>query len=217
MARPITWLPRLHEIRRSVTNSVRSHYSTRDLGLLFKLQARSVTKLLKVLPVELVGQNHMVKREELVAFLDKAKEAEDVSGFCAGRRSEREAISRRKPRELVRRDFDHVDPASLAPWMTRGKLEVEFRSAQELFDALWRVASVLQEDLEEFIRLYDPEPPPSEELTAQRSERDSIQAEIEAMRARWEEKMKSFLPSSCLERLQVAENMVRKGGLEPPE
>ena len=31
MLRPGSWLPRLHEIRRSVTNSVRSHYDRRDL------------------------------------------------------------------------------------------------------------------------------------------------------------------------------------------
>ncbi|MDQ1450390.1 MAG: hypothetical protein QOK38_256 [Acidobacteriaceae bacterium] len=35
MPRPISWLPRLHEIRRSVVNSVRSHYDRNDLERLF--------------------------------------------------------------------------------------------------------------------------------------------------------------------------------------
>jgi len=37
-ARPICWLPRLHLIRRAVTNSVRSHYDRHDLEQLFELQ-----------------------------------------------------------------------------------------------------------------------------------------------------------------------------------
>jgi hypothetical protein len=37
MPRPLSWLPRLHEIDRSVANSVRSHYDRRDIERLFEL------------------------------------------------------------------------------------------------------------------------------------------------------------------------------------
>ncbi len=45
MARPVSWLPRLHEIRRAVANSVRSHYDRHDLQNLFELQPRAAQKL----------------------------------------------------------------------------------------------------------------------------------------------------------------------------
>ena len=38
MPRPLSWLPRLHVIRRTVANSVRSHYDRRELETLFELQ-----------------------------------------------------------------------------------------------------------------------------------------------------------------------------------
>ena len=41
MPRRLSWLPRLHEIRRSVGNSVRSHYDRRDLQTLFEFQPRA--------------------------------------------------------------------------------------------------------------------------------------------------------------------------------
>ena len=41
MPRPISWLPQLHAIERSVQNSVRSHYQRRDLEQLFSLQPRA--------------------------------------------------------------------------------------------------------------------------------------------------------------------------------
>jgi len=44
--RPITWLPRLQEIRRSVANSIRLHYDRRDIEALFELQTRAAQNLL---------------------------------------------------------------------------------------------------------------------------------------------------------------------------
>jgi len=40
MPRPVSWLPRLHVIRRTITTSVRSHYDRRELETLFELQPR---------------------------------------------------------------------------------------------------------------------------------------------------------------------------------
>ncbi len=69
MPRPASWLPRLYDITRSVTNSVRSHYQRRDLELLFELQPRAAQKLLKMLPTTEVGTGHLVSRETLLSFL----------------------------------------------------------------------------------------------------------------------------------------------------
>jgi hypothetical protein len=52
MPRPISWLPRLHEIRRSVINPVRSRYDRDDLERFFEVQPRSAQLLLELLGVQ---------------------------------------------------------------------------------------------------------------------------------------------------------------------
>lgn len=173
MARQVSWESRLHEIRRSVANSVRSHYDRRDLELLFKLQPRAAGKLLESLPTVRIGRSYLVLREALANFLDGANDAEDVGAYCAAQRTEREAKSRRKPRSLVRRDFDLVPAASLSRWLSPGELKIQYSSLEELFDIMWRVASALRDDLEGFAQLYEVEPPVKVESDARR--------EVEAM------------------------------------
>ena len=48
MSRPISWLPRLHEITRAVEHSIRSHYDRHDLEELFELQPRAAQKMLEM-------------------------------------------------------------------------------------------------------------------------------------------------------------------------
>jgi hypothetical protein len=45
--RPIPWLPRLPEIRRSVKHSARSHYQRKDIERLFELQPRAAQALVQ--------------------------------------------------------------------------------------------------------------------------------------------------------------------------
>jgi hypothetical protein len=63
MPRPITWLPQLHEIRRSIANSVRSHYDRRDIEALFELQRRAAQKLVEMLPIVRIGTSHLIQRD----------------------------------------------------------------------------------------------------------------------------------------------------------
>ena len=81
MPRPVSWLPRLHEIRRSVQNSVRSHYDRRDLEQLFELQPRSAQNFFALLPSVPVGRSRLVEREALARFLDGVQEADDVPAY----------------------------------------------------------------------------------------------------------------------------------------
>jgi hypothetical protein len=81
MPRPISWLPRLHIIARSVAQSIRSHYDRHDLEALFELQPRSAQKLLEMLPTVQVGNSHLVDREVLANFLDRVRDADDVAGL----------------------------------------------------------------------------------------------------------------------------------------
>jgi hypothetical protein len=184
MARPVSWLPRLNEIRRSVKNSVRSHYDRKDLEVLFKLQPRAANSLLEMLPTVLIGRAHLVEREALAAFLDRVHTAEDVAAACLAQRSEKQAATRRKPRALVRRDQEKVQASTLHRWMTRGHLHVDFSSAQELFDVLWRVAGALQEDLEAFMEMYEPERPAAADPEAEQA-RNEVAAMFEELE-KWE-------------------------------
>jgi len=106
MPRPISWLPRLHEIARSVANSVRSHYDRRDLEQLFELQPRAAQKLLEMLPTVQVGTSGLVERETLGAFLERVRDSENTTELFEQIRKEKAGNSRRKIRALVRRDLD---------------------------------------------------------------------------------------------------------------
>ncbi len=183
MPRPITWLPRLHEIRRAVANSVRSHYDRRDLEGLFEVQPRSAQKLIELFPVLTVGTSRLVEREALVRFLDGAQEAEDVSGYIEQVRAERTRSSRRKIRWLIRADQPLVSVSSLPEGMSlgRGRLEVSFRSVEELARSLLILARILDEDPEAFVLAYEPEKP-----RVGNGEKDGVRGmfqELEAMEA----------------------------------
>jgi hypothetical protein len=158
MPRPVSWLPRLHQISRSVANSVRSHYDRRDLEHLFELQPRAAQKLLEMLPTVEIGTSRLVDREVLAGFLDRVRDADDIAGLFEKIRAEKAAVSRRKPRSLVRRDLDPIGigslPDSIA--LSRGRLEVSFRTVEELAEALYAIARVLEAEGEEFAYHFQP-------------------------------------------------------------
>ncbi len=160
MPRPVSWLPRLHEIRRAVANSVRSHYDRRDLQSLFELQPRAAQKLLQLLPTVPVGTAKLVEREALGRFLDGVRDADDVTGYMEQVRQTKASIPRRKLRSLVRHDADPATLTSLpeSVSLSRGRLEVSFRSVKQLGEAMYWLAQML--DTDEFAREFEPEPPP---------------------------------------------------------
>src|SRR5271157_615883 len=78
--RPVSWLPRLAEIRRSVKNSVRSHYERKDIERLFQLQPRSAQALIQgIAPSAKVGQGYLLARADLQAFLERVAEGNGAS------------------------------------------------------------------------------------------------------------------------------------------
>ncbi|WP_263377205.1 hypothetical protein [Granulicella aggregans] len=181
MPRPVSWLPRLHEIRRSVANSVRSHYGRRDLEQLFELQPRAAQKLFEMLPTVKIGTSLLVEREALVIFLDRVREAEDVGALFEQVRAEKAGVSRRKVRALVPRDTEPATlsslPESIA--LSRGRLEVSFATVEQLAEAMFALARVLETDVDAFAQAYEPEMPP--EVPEVALEIDALFAELEAM------------------------------------
>ncbi len=185
MPRPVSWLPRLHEIRRSVDASVRSHYDRRDLERLFELQPRAAQKLLELLPTIPVGTSRLVEREALASFLKRIQEAEDTSSLIEQVRQEKAAPSRRSLRTLVRRD---AEPASLAiipegMSLERGRLEISFRNLEQLAESLVYLARLLDGDLDRFAQAYEPEAPPPAETDDAPREVGAMFRELEQMEA----------------------------------
>jgi hypothetical protein len=182
MPRPVTWLPRLHLIRSSVQHSVRSHYDRRDLELLFELQPRAAQKLLELLPTVQIGTSRLVEREVLALFLERVKAADDTATLFAQLRQERSAPSRRKTRSLVRRADRPVSLASLPETigLARGHLEVSFRSIEQLAEAMYIIARLLEDEGDAFAAAYEPETEPKSQDTGDVRE---LFAELEAMEA----------------------------------
>jgi hypothetical protein len=158
MARPITWLPRLHEIRRSVDNSVRSHYTRTELEVLFQIQQGAASRLLEIVPTLKVNTGYLAEREGLLAFLDKVSETDDVTTLMRRLRAEKKAPSRRSVRSMVRRDTSPVSLAGMPDSLRveRGHLQIDFETMEELVTNLFMLARILDDDLEEFAHQYEP-------------------------------------------------------------
>jgi hypothetical protein len=159
--RPLSWLPRLPQIRRSVDASVRSHWSRNDLERLFELQPRAAQKLLELLPTVQIGTSRLVEREALVGFLEGITGAEDTSAYLEAARRERAAVSRRKLRHLVPRDVEPVRLASLPETvqLKPGHLEVSFTTIEELAQSLYALAQVIEDDGDALARDFELLPP----------------------------------------------------------
>jgi hypothetical protein len=182
VSRPISWMPRLHEIRRSVKGSTRSHYGRQDLEKLFCLQPRAAQKLLEGLPTVAVGTSRLVERDSLAAFLEHvhaAETPEQVAEVFEQYRTEKTNASKRRLRSLIQRNTEPVDFASLPPGMKlqRGRLEVSFSTVAELAESMYFIARALETDGDGFVRDYEPRAPlPTSRL---RGELASLFADLE--------------------------------------
>lgn len=183
MARPITWLPRLHEIRRSVANSVRSHYTRRELEVLFQIQQGAASRLLEIVPTLPVNGSYLAEREGLLGFLDKVMEAEDVTTLMRRLKAEKQAPTRRSVRSMVRRDTSPVSVTGLPETirLARGHLEINFETMEEFVETLHMLARILNDDLEAFAHEYEPVKP--DEIDQDREDVKRMFAELEEMKA----------------------------------
>jgi hypothetical protein len=179
MPRPISWLPRLHVIRRTVTNSVRSHYDRRELETLFELQPRAAQKLSEMLPSVRVGTSRLIEREALVSFLAHAQDADDVALLFNQLRADKTLSSRRSIRSLVRRDLEPISLASLPNviQLSPGQLTISFSTVEQLAENLLLVARILESEGEEVAAAYE---------LSEYKELDGAKADVEQMFAELE-------------------------------
>ncbi len=185
MPRSVSWLPRLHEIRRSVDSSVRSHYDRHDLQRLFELQPRAAQKLIGMLPAVTLGTSRLVERVALASFLDLVQEAEDTSSLIEQIRQEKATSPRRSLRTLIRRDAEPASLAFIPEGMTldRGRLEISFRNLEQLAESLVYLARLFDSDLDSFAQAYEPEAPPPAQTDEAPREVGAMFRELEQMEA----------------------------------
>jgi hypothetical protein len=158
MPRPISWLPRLHEIRRSVTNAARSHYDRNDLERIFEVQPRSAQLILELLPTVRLGRSLLVEREALAQFLERLTVAEDVSREIELIRAEKPSQARKKLRYVVTDEVAGATVSSLPRNVTAepGRLEIRFNTLVELAESLHAIAQALDHDLETCTQQWEP-------------------------------------------------------------
>jgi hypothetical protein len=179
MPRPISWLPRLQDITRSVASSIRSHYDRHDLEMLFELQPRAAQKLLEMLPAVQVGTSRLIDRETLASFLDRVRDSEDTTLLFDQIRSEKAQISRRKVRSLVRRDVEPVSLDSLPPGLIfrPGHMEISFTTIEDLAQSMYLLARAIETDGDEMARRFELYEAP-DQLDPERRDLQAITAEL---------------------------------------
>lgn len=157
MTRTVSWLSRLPALARSVSESVRSHYTTNDLQSLFEIQPRSAQMLLKLLPTVLVGKSILVEREVLAGFLDRLEAADDPAAELAALRAQgKPLVIRRKLRQLLQQDIaagETSPPENV--YLDRGLLTVRFTNTAQLAAALVWLAQIM-DDVDRFAEQFEP-------------------------------------------------------------
>ncbi len=180
MPRPLSWLPRLSEIRRAVRQSARSHYERKDIERLFQIQPRRAQELIQsISPSARVGRSFLLERGVLEDFLDAISDGADPASLLAARAA---PAPRRKLRILVQ--HDHV-PTTLdnAPGninFEAGKLTISFNCVQDLAGALLALAEILDnpEQLDLLEARHVPSPSPDPDALAVR---DDVRIAFEAL------------------------------------
>ena len=187
MARRTSWLPRLYEIHNSVRNSIRSHYERRDIEYLFQLQPRAAQQLMGMIDVGVrVGQSHLVDRTALEQFLDVLKQSDNPENLLESRRHCRpNPISRKKLRDLVQVDQPpirlHCLPKALS--LESGKVTINFQNMEELANALYGLAQILEHQYEEFSNQYEPAQIEIQSQTPENKEVQVLFEELEQLKA----------------------------------
>src|SRR5271154_1420274 len=157
MSRPISWLARLHEIRRAVASSVRSHYERKEIEALFQVQPRAAQLLLEMLPTTAIGRSRLVERQVLADFLDRIHKADDPSSELDLIRAQGGEASRKKLRNLVRRDVEalHLDSLPTTIEFIPGQMIVSFRTIEDLAQAMYSLARAIETDGDELAKRYE--------------------------------------------------------------
>ena len=184
MPRPVSWLPRLHEIRRAVASSVRSHYERKEIESLFQVQPRAAQLLLEMLPTSVIGRSRLVERQTLADFLDRIHKSDDPSAELDLIRAQGGKASRKKIRTLVRLDSEPLQLDSLPANIEfiPGQMIVSFRTIEDLAQTMYSLARAIETDGDELARRYEVQEV-ADDGSPNRSEFDAMLQELSNLEA----------------------------------
>lgn len=186
MPRSLSWLPRLAEIRRSVKNSVRSHYERKDIERLFELQPRAAQALIQgISPTAKIGRSFLLAREALEAFLEQIHKGADPAFLL---KPSPEPVPSRRLRDLVQVDQIPATPDTAPTNVTFaiGQITITFTSMEELAGSLLALAQIL-DDAKQFAAFEDrylPRLIPALQDPGDKEQVQKLFAELEEMRRR---------------------------------
>lgn len=161
MARPVRWSRELHSIRERAARSRTETWSRMDLERLFAVSRASAQNLMKAIgEVQAVGGAHFVDRASLLQFLDEMIQADSVEEALQARHAQAAPVPR--PRTLratlaadLRRTMlpDLPNNIRLSP----GRIEITGESAEALTEALLQLAMIMQNDLDRWREVVNPQ------------------------------------------------------------
>lgn len=162
LARPIQWARDLHLLRNRARSSRTETWSRTEIEHLFGIGRASAQNLMKAIgQVQNVGGAHFVDRPALVTFLDSMIAAPSVEEALRQRSAEAEPPPRSRalrvslPEDLRRAMLPDL-PANIT--LEPGRLEIRADSAVGMLESLLTLAMVMQNDLDRFGAVIEPQP-----------------------------------------------------------
>lgn len=166
MARPIKWARDIYPIRERAKGARTETWSRTEVERLFGVGRATAQSLMRAIgEIQPVGGAHFVERPALLAFLDAMIAAPSVEEGLRERMLEAEPAPRSKTlRVSIPADLRSAMLPDLPPniILSPGRLEVSAPTAMRMLESLVALAMVMQNDLERFQEVIEPQRQPSQ-------------------------------------------------------
>ncbi len=179
MPRPVKWSLDLHPIRERAASSRTETWSRQEIESLFSVGRATAQTLMKAIGnIQTIGATHFVDRTSLLGFLDAMIAVPSVEEGLRARLAEAEpAPARRRMKVSLPPDLRHAMlpdlPANVV--LAPGRLEITSGTAVGMLESLVALAMVMQNDLDRFRSVIEPDRTPH-------IEEDELRGMIERMR-----------------------------------
>jgi hypothetical protein len=137
-----------------------------------------------MLPTSVIGRSRLVERQTLADFLDRIHKSDDPSAELDLIRAQGGKASRKKIRTLVRLDSEPLQLDSLPANIEfiPGQMIVSFRTIEELAQAMYNLARVMETDGDELARRYEVQEV-ADDGSPDRSEFEAMMQELSRLEA----------------------------------
>jgi hypothetical protein len=162
MPRPVKWSRDLHPIRERARSAKTETWSRQDIEQLFGISRPSAQNLMKAIgEIQSVGAAHFIDRTSLLGFLDEMIASPSVEDALRLRAQAAPPVTRPRPlSQSLPDDLRRIVLADIPPniSLSQGEVRVTGRDAEEIVNALFILAQVLQNDLSSVRHVLDPPP-----------------------------------------------------------